>query len=72
MLEAEPLAAALREALAQPAATLAADQADAATVVTAAFARPGRDVVAVPIAKDAISGAASAVAARRARVPLRR
>jgi DNA polymerase-3 subunit epsilon len=72
MLEAEPLAAALREALAQPAATLAADQADAATVVTAAFARPGRDVVAVPITQDAISRAASAVAARRARVPLRR
>jgi DNA polymerase-3 subunit epsilon len=72
MLEAEPLAAALREALVQPPATLAADQADAATVVTAAFARPGRDVVAVPITQDAISGAASAVAARRARVPLRR
>jgi excinuclease UvrABC nuclease subunit len=72
MLEAEPLVAALREALARPARTLAADQADAATVVTAAFARPGRDVVAVTIAPDALDGAASAVAGRRAGVPLRR
>jgi DNA polymerase III subunit epsilon len=72
MLEAEPLVAALREAMARPPATLAADQADAATVVTTAFARPGRDVVAVPIARESLDRAASAVAARRSRVPLRR
>ncbi|MDX6593026.1 MAG: polymerase subunit epsilon [Gaiellales bacterium] len=72
MLEAEPLVAALREALAQPAATLAADQADVATVVAAAFSRPGRDVVAIPIRRDAVDRAASAVAKRRGRVPLRR
>jgi DNA polymerase III subunit epsilon len=72
MLEAEPLVAALREAVARPPATLAADQADTAAVVAAAFARPGRDVVAVPFRPEDLRGAASAVALRRGRVPLRR
>jgi excinuclease UvrABC nuclease subunit len=72
MLEAEPLAAALREAMARPASPLAADQADAAAVVAAAFARPGRDVIAIPIPAGSLHGAALAVAARRSRVPLRR
>jgi hypothetical protein len=72
LLECEPLIEALREGLARPPVTLAADQADAAHVVAAAFARPGRDLIAVPLGREALDGAASAVAARRARVPLRR
>ena len=38
----------------------------------AAFARPGRSVVAVPLGADAVASAATHIAVRRGRVPLRR
>jgi DNA polymerase III subunit epsilon len=71
-LECEPLLASLRLSLAASPAPLAADQADAARLITAAFARPGRDVTAIPLSADALGSAASIVAVRRARVPFRR
>ena len=48
------------------------DQADTARLITAAFVRPGRDVTAIPLAIDRLDGAATLIAAGRARVPLRR
>ena len=56
----------------RPPAPLAPDQAEAARVIAAAFARPGRDVVAVPMPPAQLDRAASLVAVRRGSVPLRR
>jgi len=72
LLECRPLAAALVEAASTPAAPLAPDQAEAARVIAAAFARPGRDVVAVPLSPPQLERAAVLVAVRRGSVPLRR
>jgi hypothetical protein len=71
-LERAPLIAPLRTALRAGPAPLRPDQADVAHLIAAAFARPGRSVVAVPLGADAMASAASHIAARRARVPLRR
>jgi hypothetical protein len=66
------LIAPLRTALAARQAPLRPDQADLAHLIAAAFARPGRSVVAVPLGLDAVASAATHIAARRGRVPLRR
>jgi hypothetical protein len=71
-LECTPLIAPLRTALAARQAPLRPDQADVAHLIAAAFARPGRSVVAVPLGPDAVASAATHIAARRGRVPLRR
>jgi hypothetical protein len=71
-LECAPLIAPLRAALAARPAPLRPDQADVAHLISAAFARPGRSVVAVPLGADAMPSAAAHIAARRGRVPLRR
>jgi excinuclease UvrABC nuclease subunit len=71
-LECRPLLAALRLAFEARPGPLATDQADAARLITAAFARPGRDVTAIPLAPDRLDSADSLVAAARARVPFRR
>jgi DNA polymerase-3 subunit epsilon len=71
-LECAPLIAPLRAALAARPAPLRPDQADVAHLISAAFARPGRSVVAVSLGPDAITSAATHIAARRGRVPLRR
>ena len=71
-LECAPLIAPLRAALAARPAPLRPDQADVAHLISAAFARPGRSVVAVPLGADAVASAATHIAARRGRVPLRR
>jgi DNA polymerase III subunit epsilon len=72
MLETSPLVASLDIALAARPLPLAADQADIAHIIAAAFARPGRDLVAVPIAADHGGRAAMRVAAARRAVPFRR
>ncbi|MDX6522957.1 MAG: hypothetical protein QOI17_470, partial [Gaiellales bacterium] len=72
MLETAPLMASLAAAMAARPVPLAADQADIAHVIAAAFARPGRDLVAVPIAADHAAQAATRVAAARHAVPFRR
>jgi DNA polymerase III subunit epsilon len=71
-LECRPLLASLELALAAKRAPLAADQADSARLITAAFARPGRDVTAIPLAIDRLDTAITLVASGRARVPFRR
>ena len=71
-LECAPLIAPLRTALAARPAPLRPDQADVAHLIAAAFARPGRSVVAVPLGPDAVASAATHIAVRRGRVPLRR
>jgi DNA polymerase-3 subunit epsilon len=71
-LECRPLLAALRLAFEARPGPLATDHADAARLITAAFARPGRDVAAIPLAPDRLDGADSLVAAARSGVPLRR
>jgi excinuclease UvrABC nuclease subunit len=71
-LECRPLLAALRLAFQARPCPLATDQADAARLITAAFARPGRDVVAIPLGPDRLDCADSLVAAARSGVPLRR
>ena len=71
-LECRPLIAALQLAQAARPGPLATDQADTARLLTAAFARPGRDVTAIPLAVDRLDAAATLVAAGRARVPFRR
>jgi excinuclease UvrABC nuclease subunit len=71
-LECRPLLAALQLALAAGPGPLATDQADTARLLTAAFARPSRDVTAIPLAVDRLDAAATLVAAGRARVPFRR
>jgi DNA polymerase-3 subunit epsilon len=71
-LECAPLIAPLRTALAARPAPLRPDQADVAHLIAAAFARPGRSVVAVPLGPDAVASAATHIALRRGRVPLRR
>ncbi len=70
-LECQPLLAALRLALTAPAVPLGTDQADAARLIAAAFARPGRDVIAVPLAAD-LASAGTLVPSARGRVPFRR
>jgi DNA polymerase-3 subunit epsilon len=70
-LECQPLLAALRLALTAPVVPLATDQADAARLIAAAFARPGRDVIAIPLAAD-LASAGTLVASARGRVPFRR
>jgi hypothetical protein len=72
MLETAPLVASLAAAMTARPVPLAADQADIAHVVAAAFARPGRDLVAVPITADHVEQAATRVAAARHAVPFRR
>ncbi|MDX6520435.1 MAG: hypothetical protein QOF08_1040, partial [Gaiellales bacterium] len=71
-LECEPLLAALRAALGAKPCPLAPDQADAARLIAAAFARPGRNVVATRLTEAELPVAASLVAASRAGVPYRR
>jgi excinuclease UvrABC nuclease subunit len=71
-LECAPLVAPLRSALESRPVPLRPDQADVAHVIAAAFARPGRSVVAVPLSADAVASAATHIAVRRERVPLRR
>jgi len=71
-LESVPLLAALDAARSRPLAPLGADEADIAHVVAAAFARPGRDVAAVPSAGRAERDLVAAVGTARRRVPLRR
>jgi DNA polymerase III subunit epsilon len=70
-LECAPLLAALEAALAGAPAPLAPDQVDEALLIGSSFARPGRNVVAVPIAADEVGSAARRVAAGRGRVRLR-
>jgi hypothetical protein len=71
-LECAPLIAPLRTALESRPVPLRPDQADVAHLIAAAFARPGRSVVAVPLSADAVASAATHIAVRRERVPLRR
>ena len=71
-LECEPLVAALRAALSASPCPLAPDQADAARLIAAAFARPGRNVVATRVGVAELPAAASLIAASRAGVPYRR
>ena len=70
-LECAPLLAALAAALSGTPMPLAADQVDAALLIGAAFARPGRNVTAVPLAADDVGSAPRRVAAGRTRVRLR-
>jgi DNA polymerase III subunit epsilon len=71
-LELAPLVTALPPADARPRGPLAADQADVAHLIAAAFARPGRDIAAVSLGNEDRHGAARRIAVLRERVPCRR
>jgi len=71
-LECEALLTALRAAIVARPCPLAPDQSEAARLIAAAFARPGRDVTAIPLPAGGLDGATSLVAVARARVPFRR
>jgi DNA polymerase-3 subunit epsilon len=71
-LELRPLAAALDALGPGPRAPLAPDEADTAHLIAAAFARPGREIAAVPLTGPSAGGLVDAVVRARRRVPLRR
>ncbi|HET7757214.1 MAG TPA: exonuclease domain-containing protein, partial [Steroidobacteraceae bacterium] len=72
VLELRPLAAALDAVSPGPPLPLAPDEADTAHVIAAAFARPGREIAAVPLTGRTAPGLVDAVVRARRKVPLRR